>query len=261
MHLRAARHIVPSSMRTIETCSTENMFNLWCVFARCQFAMENRKRYENMAWRLWAFKLQLSATSQACGKHMTPIGLGEIFNSIQKNTFIEPLPPLPAQLTPPVAEQKPVQNNTTRCPIPEVSTSVDCGITSPEVDLEVSTSTEASKHSEVRGFEPGHVSISVRSSTNPLSQQLHSAAPTRTLYSFSDSWETAIESDSEDYVDESAIEEEDSDEMWEDDEESGLSRVSEHFPQFPRVKVEIDPAYRRSLLTTALHQGDSALDL
>ncbi|KAA8623700.1 DUF3295 multi-domain protein [Pyrenophora tritici-repentis] len=237
------------------------MFNLWCVFARCQFAMENRKRYENMAWRLWAFKLQLSATSQACGKHMTPIGLGEIFNSIQKNTFIEPLPPLPAQLTPPVAEQKPVQNNTTRCPIPEVSTSVDCGITSPEVDLEVSTSTEASKHSEVRGFEPGHVSISVRSSTNPLSQQLHSAAPTRTLYSFSDSWETAIESDSEDYVDESAIEEEDSDEMWEDDEESGLSRVSEHFPQFPRVKVEIDPAYRRSLLTTALHQGDSALDL
>ncbi|KAI0616560.1 DUF3295 multi-domain protein [Pyrenophora tritici-repentis] len=54
-----------------------------------------------------------SATSQARGKHMTPIGLEKVFNSIQNNKFIKPLSTLPAQLAPPVAEQKPVQDNTT----------------------------------------------------------------------------------------------------------------------------------------------------
>ncbi|RYN88021.1 hypothetical protein AA0121_g13687, partial [Alternaria tenuissima] len=179
MPLRAERPIVRvehSSMRTIETRSTENLFGLWSaselnltVFARCSPAMEDGKRYENMAWRLWsretfccqpdpvpapqwAFQRQLStsatdmpelstsvasddsnlesaitttsrsdlsadrpdlrrhdsATSQARGKHMTPIGLEKVVNSIQEKKFIEPLSPLPAQLAPPVAEQKPV---------------------------------------------------------------------------------------------------------------------------------------------------------
>ncbi|RYN63469.1 hypothetical protein AA0117_g12767, partial [Alternaria alternata] len=239
MPLRAERPIVRvehSSMRTIETRSTENLFGLWSVFARCSPAMEDGKRYENMAWRLWsretfccqpdpvaapqwAFQRQLSAsatdmpelstsvasddsnlesaitttsrsdlsadrpdlrrhdsaTSQARGKHMTPIGLEKVVNSIQEKKFIEPLSPLPAQLAPPVAEQKPVQDNTTppstARPIPEaststVATSVSCDIMSPAVGSEASTSTDVSEHSVVRGFEPGHISTSVRSSTN-----------------------------------------------------------------------------------------------
>ena len=359
--------------------------------------MEDGKRYENMAWRLWsretfccqpdpvpapqwAFQRQLSAsatdmpelstsvasddsnlesaitttsrsdlsadrpdlrrhdsaTSQARGKHMTPIGLEKVVNSIQEKKFIEPLSPLPAQLAPPVAEQKPVQDNTTppstARPIPEaststVATSVSCDIMSPAVGSEASTSTDVSEHSVVRGFEPGHISTSVRSSTNlnptpilkktssfvtkplpakadaskkrqpmftlggsseeengssfeayslqrsSLSQQLRNAAPmrkttsfknevsTRTFHDVSESSEAAIESDSEDDdVDESAIEEEDSDEEWEDDdnEESGPPSVAEHRPQFPRVDSQANLTSRRSLLTTALHQGDRA---
>jgi hypothetical protein len=120
-----------------------------------------------------------SATSQARGKHMTPIGLEKVVNSIQEKKFIEPLSPLPPQLAPPVAEQKPAEAITPRGatppsnarPIPEASTStvattVDCDIMSPAACSEASSSTEMSEHSVVRGFEPGHISTSVRSSTN-----------------------------------------------------------------------------------------------
>ncbi|KAI4605103.1 hypothetical protein J4E83_010839 [Alternaria metachromatica] len=400
MPLRAERPIVRvehSSMRTIETRSTENLFGLWSVFARCSPAMEDGKRYENMAWRLWSretfccqpdpvaapqwtFQRQLSAsaadmpalstsvasddsnvesaiittsrsdlsadrpdlrrhdsaTSQARGKHMTPIGLEKVVNSIQEKKFIEPLSPLPAQLAPPVPEQKPAQHNTspptTARPIPEASTStvattVNSDIMSPAVSSEASTSTDVSEHSVVRGFEPGHISTSVRSTTNlnptpilkktssfvtkplpakadsskkkqpmftlggsseeengssfeayslqrsSLSQQLRNAAPmrkttsfknevsTRTFHDVSESSEAAIETDSEDDVDESAIEDEDSDEdEWEDDdnEESGPPSVAEHRPLFSRVDSKPNLTSRRSLLTTALHQGDRA---
>ncbi|KAI4950249.1 hypothetical protein J4E91_004905 [Alternaria rosae] len=399
MPLRAERPIVRvehSSMRTIETRSTENLFGLWSVFARCSPAMEDGKRYENMAWRLWSretfccqpdpvaapqwtFQRQLSAsaadmpalstsvasddsnvesaiittsrsdlsadrpdlrrhdsaTSQARGKHMTPIGLEKVVNSIQEKKFIEPLSPLPAQLAAPVSEQKPAQHSTpptTARPIPEASTStvattVNSEIMSPAVSSEASTSTDVSEHSVVRGFEPGHISTSVRSTTNlnptpilkksssfvtkplpakadlskkkqpmftlggsseeengssfeayslqrsSLSQQLRNAAPmrkttsfknevsTRTFHDVSESSEAAIETDSEDDVDESAIEDEDSDEdEWEDDdnEESGPPSVAEHRPLFSRVDSKPNLTSRRSLLTTALHQGDRA---
>jgi hypothetical protein len=182
--------------------------------------MEDGKRYENMAWRLWsretfccqldpvaasqwAFQRQLStsaadmpelstsvasddsnlesaitttsridlsadrpdlrrhdsATSQARGRHMTPIGLEKAVNSIQEKKFIEPLSPLPAQLAPPVAEQKPKTSTS-------IATSVDCDIMSPAVGSEASTSTDVSEYNVVRGFKPGHISTSVRSSTN-----------------------------------------------------------------------------------------------
>jgi hypothetical protein len=362
--------------------------------------MEDGKRYENMAWRLWsretfccqpdpvaapqwAFERQLStsatdmpalstsvasddsnlesaitttsrtdlahdrpdlrrhdsATSHARGKHMTPIGLEKVVNSIQEKKFIEPLSPLPAQLAPPVPAQKPANNNnnnttppSTARPIPEASTStvattVNSEIMSPAAGSEASTSTDVSQHSVVRGFEPGHISTSVRSSTNlnptpilkktssfvtkplptkadltkkkqpmftlggsseeengssfeayslqrsSLSQQLRNAAPmrkttsfknevsTRTFHDVSESSEAAIETDSEDDVDESAIEDEDSDEdEWEDDdnEESGPPSVAEPRSLFSRVDSKPNLTSRRSLLTTALHQGDRA---
>ncbi|EFQ94295.1 hypothetical protein CFE70_009614 [Pyrenophora teres f. teres 0-1] len=400
MPLRAERPIVRvehSSMRTIETRSTENLFGLWSVFARCSPAMEDGKRYENMAWRLWSretfccqpdpvsapqwsFQRQLSdmpelstsvasddsnllesaltttsrsdlsasrpdlrrhdsATSQARGRHMTPIGLEKVVNSIQEKKFIEPLSPLPPQLAPPAPEQKPTNDSTPRRstppslarPIPEaststVATSVNCDIMSPAAGSEASTSTEVSEHSVVRGFEPGHISTSIRSSTNlnptpilkktcsfvtkplptkadyskkkqpmftlggsseeengssleayslaqrsSLTEHLRRGPPmrkttsfkaevsTRTYHDASES-EAAIESDSEDDVDESAIEEEDSDdEEWEDDdnEESGPPSVVDR-PMFPRVDSRVNLSSRRSLLTTALHQDDRA---
>ncbi|KAF1993905.1 DUF1752-domain-containing protein [Amniculicola lignicola CBS 123094] len=46
-------HVVPSSMNSIETRNPENLFGLWLVFSKCSPAMEDGKRYENMAWRLW----------------------------------------------------------------------------------------------------------------------------------------------------------------------------------------------------------------
>jgi hypothetical protein len=367
--------------------------------------MEDGKRYENMAWRLWsretfccqpdpvaapkwAFERRLSssapdvpelstsvasddsnlesaitttsrsdlsasrpdlrrhdsATSQARGRHMTPIGLEKVVNSIQEKKFLEPLSPLPPQLAPPTAEQKPTTTTTNTeettprpshaRPIPEaststVATSVDCDLMSPAVGSEASTSTDVSEHSVVRGFEPGHISTSVRSCTNlnptpilkktssfvpkPLSakadnskkrqpmftlggsseeengssfeaysmaqrssltEHLRKAGPmrkttsfkaevsTRTFQDVASESEAAIESDSEDDVDESAIEEEDSDDDdWEDDdnnEESGPPSVAEHRPMFQRVDSKPDLTSRRSLLTTALHQDDRA---
>ncbi|KAF1832503.1 DUF1752-domain-containing protein [Decorospora gaudefroyi] len=405
MPLRAERPIVRvehSSMRTIETRSTENLFGLWSVFARCSPAMEDGKRYENMAWRLWsretfccqpdpvaapqwAFQRRLSssattdvpelstsvasddshlesaitttaasdvsasrpdlrrhdsATSQGRGRHMTPIGLEKVVNSIQEKKFIEPLSPLPPQLAPPVAEHKSAAattlHRTTRPSsarsVPEaststVATSVDCALMSPPVGSEASTSTDVSEHSIVRGFEPGHVSTSVRSSTNlnptpilkktssfvskplparadpnkkkqpmftlggsseeengssfeayslaqrsSLTEHLRNAPPmrkttsfkaevsTRTFHDAASDTDAAIETDSEDDVDESAIEDEDSDEDdWEDDdnEEGAPPSVAER-PMFPRVESKSNLTSRRSLLTTAIHQGDRA---
>jgi hypothetical protein len=226
-------------MRTIETRNTENLFGLWSVFARCSPAMEDGKRYENMAWRLWSretfccqpdnlvspqwsFERQLpaempelstsvasddsnldsaitttsradstsaprpdlrrhdSATSQARGKHLTPIGLEKVVNSIQEKKYLEPLSPLPPQLAAPIAQRqtptevltpRPASPPTTARRIPEsssstVATTQGSEAMSPPVGSEASTSTDMSHHSVVRGFEPGHISTSIRSSTN-----------------------------------------------------------------------------------------------
>jgi hypothetical protein len=385
--------------------TTTNLLTRSTVFARCSPAMEDGKRYENMAWRLWSretfccqptpataprwslerslssnapdvpelstsvasdesnldsaiittsrsdlsasrpdLRRHDSATSQARGKHMTPIGLEKVVNSIQEKKFIEPLSPLPAELAPRPSEPKPVQEATPRSatppsharPIPEaststVATSVGCDIMSPAVGSEASTSTDVSQHSVVRGFEPGHISTSIRSSTNlnptPILKKTSSfvskplpakadtskkkqpmftlggsseeencssfeaysmaqrssltdhlrraAAPmrkttsfktevsTRTFQDATSESEAAIETDSEDDIDESAIEEEDSDDDdWEDDdnEESGPPSVADR-PLFQRVDSKPNLTSRRSLLTSALHQDDRALAL
>jgi hypothetical protein len=210
------------------------------VFARCSPAMEDGKRYENLAWRLWSretfccqpdhitppvwsFDRQLataddmpelsssvasddsqlgsegamtattrsasslrpelgrhdSATSQARGKHMTPIDLEKVVNSIHEKRAIEPLSPLPEALQ---ATSKPQQDTTPRPAsppptarrfIPESSTSTVATTAmmgseslSPPVGSDVSTSTDFSSHSVVHGFDPTRISTSVRSSTN-----------------------------------------------------------------------------------------------
>ncbi|KAF1911940.1 hypothetical protein BDU57DRAFT_523202 [Ampelomyces quisqualis] len=401
MPLHAERPIVRvehSSMRTIETRNTENLFGLWSVFARCSPAMEDGKRYENMAWRLWSretfccqpdhlatpqwsFEQQLpadmpelstsvasddsnldtamatasrpdsapaarphlrrhdSATSHARGKHMTPIGLEKVVNSIQEKKFLEPLSPLPPHFAAPAAEQRlpaqvstprPAPPPTTARRIPESSTSTvatthDSEPMSPPVGSEASTSTDMSRHSVVRGFDRGHISTSIRSSTSPnptpilktsssfvarpppsrlelakkkqpmftlggssdedaassfeaysmrhgtsLMENLRKAPPMRKTTSFKNEVTTrtyqdmtsesdgAIESDSEDDVDESAIDEDDSEEDWEDEGEeveSGASSPKES-GMFPRVESKANLASHRSLLTTALHEGD-----
>ncbi|KAH8695809.1 hypothetical protein GQ44DRAFT_634561 [Phaeosphaeriaceae sp. PMI808] len=225
-----------SSMRTIETRDTENLFGLWSIFARCSPTLEDGKRYENMAWRLWSretfccqpdnhvssswsFSNQLptempelstsvasddsnldsatattsrststwsrpdlrrhdSANSQARGKHMTPIGLEKVVNSIQEKRFLEPLSPLPPKLAgrlPIIADvttPRPVSPPTTARRIPESSTStvattLGSEAMSPPVGSEASTSTDMSQATSiVRGFERGHISTSIRSSTS-----------------------------------------------------------------------------------------------
>jgi len=80
---------------------------------------------------------------------------------------------------------------------------------------------------------------------------------TRTIQdATSEESEGAIETDSEeDESDENAIEEEDSDdEEWEDDDDAASSSVTE----FHRVDSRPNLVSRRSLLTTALTQGERA---
>ncbi|KAF2124083.1 DUF1752-domain-containing protein [Dothidotthia symphoricarpi CBS 119687] len=391
------------SMHTIETGNAENLFGLWSLFSKCSPAMEDGRRYENMAWRVWgretlccppvmmspqwAFERQLAANnaevpdlstsvgsddstmdsaitttsrstsstsrpdlrrhdstaSQARGKHLTPIDLEKVVNSIQEKKAIEPLSPLPPQLAPPVAEPstrpaastfRPASPPVTARRIPQPATSPlaairgsDAMALSPLAHSEVSSSLEASNHSVVRGFEPGHISTSIRSSTNlaptpilkktssflvkplpskaepmtkkkqpmftlggssdednsssleayslaqrsSLSEHLRRGAPpmrktlsfknevnTRTYHDATSDSDGAIETDSEDEPDESAIEEEDSDGDWEDDnDDSGPSSVTEQ-SMFKRVDSKPNLVSRRSLLTTMMHEGDRA---
>ncbi|KAJ4298974.1 hypothetical protein N0V90_004218 [Kalmusia sp. IMI 367209] len=236
------------SMHTIETRNAENLFGLWSVFSKCSPAMEDGKRYENMAWRLWsretfccqpdhtepprwsfepknaadedlpelsssvgsddsATESAITATtrsnsssrpdlrrhdsvnSQARGKHITPIDLEKVVNSIQEKKAIVPLSPLPPQLAQPIHQEepelelepaKPVEDTTPRPSsppptarfIPESSTSTVATTAmgsepmSPTVGSDISTSTDLSAHSVVHGFDPSRISTSVRSSTN-----------------------------------------------------------------------------------------------
>jgi hypothetical protein len=84
---------------------------------------------------------------------------------------------------------------------------------------------------------------------------------TRTYHDMTSESDAAIESDSEDDVDEIAIEEEDSEEgAWEDEgdeEESGTSS-SKDGGMFLRSEWKSTLTSHRSLLTTALHEGDRA---
>lgn len=198
--------------------------------------MEDGKRYENMAWRLWSretfccqpdhvaspawsFGRRLpsatdmpelsssvasddsnietavtsttrsdsnasrpelrrhdSAASQARGKHLTPIGLEKVVNSIQEKKFLEPLSPLPPQLAAPIAPAEILTPRPSSPPmaarrIPDSSTSTvatsQCSEpASPPVGSEVSNSTDMSHHSVVRGFDRCNISTSVRSSVN-----------------------------------------------------------------------------------------------
>lgn len=125
-----------------------------------------------------------SSNSQIRGKHITPIDLEKVVNSIQEKKVIEPLSPLPPQLAPPApvvqqAPAKPVAQDTTPRPsspptaryVPESSTStvataIGSAQISPTVASDVSTSTDISAHSVVHGFDPNRISTSVRSSTN-----------------------------------------------------------------------------------------------
>ncbi|KAF1953253.1 DUF1752-domain-containing protein [Byssothecium circinans] len=94
-----------------------------------------------------------SANSQPRGKHITPIDLEKVVNSIQEKRAIEPLSPLPAQLAPPDSTST-------------VATTMGSDATSPPAGSDVSTSTDMSSHSVVHGFDLGRISTSVRSSTN-----------------------------------------------------------------------------------------------
>lgn len=365
--------------------------------------MEDGKRYENMAWRLWSretfccqpdnavsprwsFEQQLpaempelstsvasddsnletaatstarsdstsaprpdlrrhdSANSQARGRHMTPIGLEKVVNSIQEKRFIEPLSPLPPQLAAPIYAQhvsadittpRPSSPPTTARRIPEsssstVATTQGSEAMSPPVGSEASASTDMSHHSVVRGFERGAISTSVRSSTNlnptpilkssssfvakqppsrlelgkkkqpmftlggssdedaassfeayslkrssltenlrkgPLMRKTTSfknEVSTRTYQAMTSESEGAIESDSEDDVDESAIDsdddEDDSDAEWEDEneEEESVPASPKQGGLFRRVDSKPNLTSHRSLLTSALHEGDRA---
>jgi hypothetical protein len=225
------------SMHTIETRNAENLFGLWSVFSKCSPAMEDGKRYENMAWRLWSretfccqpdpiapphwsfnqhvvaptntdmpelsssvasddsnldsaitttsrsdasgsrpdLRRHDSATSHARGKHITPTDLEKVVNSIHEKKAIEPLSPLPPQLAPPTAEPRPAVQAAASVsaspPLAQLSTSTFATARgsddmSPCLSSDASTSTDMSQHSVVRGFEPGHISTSIRSSTN-----------------------------------------------------------------------------------------------
>ncbi|RYN64979.1 hypothetical protein AA0119_g11532 [Alternaria tenuissima] len=221
-----------------------------------------------------------SATSQARGKHTTPLHLENAIQPIRKKGLIDLLPPLPAQKAQSAVEQTPRTSSTE-------AASVRCFVASSAAGSKAIASADLSEHAVIRGFEPGHISTSVRRSTGlnlapifkktssrvtkPLSANADASKKTQpvftlgevsthTFYGVLERSKAATGSDNkESGVDESAIKEEDSDEAWEDDddnEESGLLTVLEPLPQFSRVESQTSLASRRSLITTALHQDD-----
>lgn len=123
-----------------------------------------------------------STNSQARGKHITPIDLEKVVNSIQEKKAIRPLSPLPPQLAQPILHEEPAKSVQDTAPrpssppaparfVPESSTStvataIESDEMSPAASSELSTSTDVSAHSVVHGFDPTRISTSVRSSTN-----------------------------------------------------------------------------------------------
>ncbi|OWY50691.1 DUF1752-like protein [Alternaria alternata] len=182
-----------------------------------------------------------STTSQACGKHATPLHLGNFIHPIREKELIELLPPLPAQKAQFAVELTPKISSTE-------AASVRCIVASSAVGSEAITSADLSGHSVIRGFKPGDVSTS----------------HTHTFYDVFKSSEAVTGSDNkESDVNTRTIEEEDSDGSWEDDdnEESGLLTVFEPLPPFMRVESQTSLALRRSLITIALRQSDHASTL
>lgn len=115
-------------------------------------------------------------------KHITPIDLEKIVNSIKEKKNLEPLSPLPPQLSQifPLHEARPCEDTTPRPSsppptthiVPDSSTSTvataigsDGSSMSPPVGSDVSTSTDLSSHSIVHGFSIGRISSSIRSKT------------------------------------------------------------------------------------------------
>lgn len=135
-----------------------------------------------------------STSSQARGKHTTPIDLEKVVSSIQEKRRIEPLSPLPEQLLAgaygnqdprqitvamPVvkAESRPCEQRispvrlTPECSTSTVATTVasEPVTASPPPASQASPSTDLSPQSVVHGFTPGCVSTSIRSSnSNPI---------------------------------------------------------------------------------------------
>lgn len=115
-------------------------------------------------------------------KHITPIDLEKIVNSIKEKKSLGPLSPLPPQLSQifPLHETRPCEDTTPRPSsppptahiAPDSSTSTvataigsDGSSMSPPVGSDVSTSTDLSSHSIVHGFSIGRISSSIRSKT------------------------------------------------------------------------------------------------
>ena len=234
-------------MHTIETKDPENLFGLWSLFTKCSSAMEHGRRYENMAWRIWAREtfccapdhvlppgwsvgrrlyrdcdvpelscsvesdssksetaLTNTTTSRSNSstsrpdlsrqdstdlrtrgkeKHISPIDLVKVVNSIQEKKDLEPLSPLPPQMSQKLHAHlqptKPAEDTTPRpsSPLPTrsvpesststVATALGSDGMSPTVASDVTASTELSSNSVVvHGFVPGQISQSVRSSTS-----------------------------------------------------------------------------------------------
>jgi hypothetical protein len=139
-------------------------------------------------------------------KHITPIDLQQIVESIKEPKKLEKLPPLPPSLT--IQEPSPTHYFATTSPLqsracdttprpssppraiaPESSTSTVAttssgysGEMSPPLESNASTSTELSGHSVVHGFQLGRISSSIRSSSNlaptptPILKTSHSPA-------------------------------------------------------------------------------------
>ncbi|KAF3031940.1 hypothetical protein E8E12_002633 [Didymella heteroderae] len=124
-----------------------------------------------------------SATGNARGRHMAPIDLEKVIHSIQEKKVVEPMSPLPPHLapqTPQATQEVNSEGSVAACSASSPSTARRCA---PELSMstfatardsddlsatrsEANTSTDMSQHSIVRGFEPGHISAFIRSSTN-----------------------------------------------------------------------------------------------
>lgn len=118
-------------------------------------------------------------------KHMRPVDLVKVVNSIQEKKTLQPLSPLPEHLShQPAVQQGPAVADTTPRPssppparfVPEsssstVATALGSEGMSPTVASDVTASTELSSHSVVIGFVPGQVA-SFRSSTSLVPQSV-----------------------------------------------------------------------------------------
>ncbi|PCD21307.1 hypothetical protein AU210_016341 [Fusarium oxysporum f. sp. radicis-cucumerinum] len=281
----------------VDTGLLANLYGMWIAFFRCADSIEQGRKLENLSWRLWQRETfvvdkedKTAPTTQTLTRNIpsespspaTSIAASEgsrqpSTQSLPRTTVVRdfslsqiPTPrtisgaaqssdAVPEPKSPPAAKvvhsKKPPRFALgSSCSVSEQDQSPSNSKPSilitkkPMLQIGGSSEEDGSLKSALASSRPGSL-LSARKKKASLSNNVKP----RTIDD-----EAAVDSDTDDYIDESAIDDDDESSDWED-EENGKTSMDDKF--FQRVDSKPNLTSRRSLITLMLAQNDRARTL